>query len=255
MDHARPAAAGDYRIPVLVALTLALLTACSSNWVRWEDRQVTHTVKSGDTLHQIAFRHQLDYRDLAWWNGIGRSDKLYPGQVLRLDPPLPGELRDPPKRVYQPGTGKEQRPKPSQTRKPVRQTQQPSRSHEPVVPRRWQWPAKGPILETYNIAQGRKGLDIGGRIGDSIQAAADGKVVYAGNALKGYGQLIIIKHNEDYLTAYGHNEKLLVREGDQVKLGQPIATMGSGPQNRALLHFEIRRLGKPVNPMPLLPKR
>ena len=99
----------------------------------------------------------------------------------------------------------------------------------------------------------KQSIDIGGKAGDSISAAADGKVVYAGGALKGYGELVIIKHGEDYLTAYGHNAKLLVQEGQQIKAGQAIATMGLGPQNRPLVHFEIRRLGQPVDPEPLLP--
>lgn len=256
MEYPRPIATRPVGLPLLLALATLLLAACSSNWVRWEEQNVRYEVRPGDTLYQIAFKQQLDYRDIAWWNGIGRDDKLYTGQILRLDPPLPGELRSPdlsrttgtvrtdpaPGRNNSVATsGPRSTPKPRPARKPV------------AGPSRWSWPVKGEILAHYDPAKGRKGLDIGGKLGDMITAAAAGNVVYAGGALKGYGQLIIIKHGDDYLTAYGHNNKLLVREGDQVKAGAAIATMGLGPQNRPLLHFEIRRLGKPVNPEPLLP--
>ena len=255
MDHARRFAAGPSRLSlslgVLLLAQALLLSACSSNWVRWEERELSYTVKPGDSLHQIAFRNQLDYRDLAWWNGIGRQDVIHPGQVLRLDPPLPGELRQPSRPGYSPPASSTRGGSKPTASKPAPQPRKPNA--KPVGPKRWQWPVKGPLLARYDAAQGRKGLDIGGKVGDTIQAAAKGTVVYAGNALKGYGQLVIIKHGDDYLTAYGHNQKLLVREGDAVKAGQPVATMGLGPQNRALLHFEIRRLGKPVNPEPLLP--
>ncbi|MGJ8668812.1 MAG: peptidoglycan DD-metalloendopeptidase family protein [Oceanococcus sp.] len=249
MDHARRLVVGFFTL----SLSLILLSACSGNWVRWEERQFNYTVKSGESLHQIAFKHQLDYRDLAWWNGVGRNDHIYPGQVLRLDPPLPGELRTPQRPQQSQTSGRTRSStKPSATAAPQRTVRRPA--DKPAAgPRRWQWPARGSILARFDPSQGRKGLDIGGRPGDPISAAADGKVVYAGNALKGYGQLVIIKHGEDYLTAYGHNDKLLVAEGDAVKAGSPIATMGLGPQNKPLLHFEIRRMGKPINPEPLLP--
>lgn len=251
MDHARRLAAGFFSL----SLCLILLGACSGNWVRWEERDLSYTVKRGDTLHQIAFKNQLDYRDLAWWNGIGRQDKIYPGQILRLDPPLPGELRVPHVPQQSHTSGRTRAPvQPRSTSAPARKPQQRPSARKPVAgPNRWQWPVRGPILESFNLAQGHKGLNIGGSAGDPIHAAAAGKVVYAGGALKGYGQLIIIKHGDDYLTAYGHNAKLLVREGDAVAAGSRIARMGLGPQNQPLLHFEIRRLGKPINPQPLLP--
>ncbi len=249
MDHARRIVAGF----LAVSLSLILLGACSGNWVRWEERQLTYTVKSGDSLHQIAFKHQLDIRDLSWWNGIGRSDKIYPGQQLRLDPPLPGELRTPDVPQQSQTSGRTRAPsRPRATAAPQRSAQRP-RTAVVAAPSRWQWPARGPLLAGFNLAKGRKGLDIGGELGDPVVAAAKGKVVYAGGALKGYGELVIIKHGEDYLTAYGHNAKLLVGEGDQVTAGSKIATMGLGPQNKPLLHFEIRRLGKPIDPAPLLP--
>ena len=244
------------RLGILLGVTLAL-AACSKAWVRWEDKQVSYTVKPGDTLYQIAFKHQLDYREIRWWNGLGRDDKIYPGQVLRLDPPLPGELRPPPKvPAYSPpatttsrrGSGATPAP-----RRPPAATPRPGRTAVAPGPRRWQWPVQGPLLASFDPSKGRKGIDIGGAVGDSIGAAAAGKVVYAGGALKGYGLLVIIKHGDEFLTAYGHNQRLLVGEGEQVKAGQAIATMGLGPQNRPLLHFEIRKAGQPIDPGGLLP--
>ncbi len=260
MEHPRHTRAWPACLPLLVALLAVVLTACSSNWVRWEERDLSYTVKSGDTLYGVAFSHQLDHRDLAWWNGMARDGTLYPGQILRLDPPLPGELRRPHVPVQR-GAVSTRRPpnepvvsRPAPPAQPAQPRATPRPVSAPVVgPNRWQWPVKGPLLARFAPAQGRKGIDIGGKAGDTIAAAAAGKVVYAGGALKGYGELVIIKHGEDYLTAYGHNAKLLVKEGQQIKAGQAIATMGLGPQNRPLVHFEIRRLGKPVDPEPLLP--
>ncbi len=263
MEYPRSIGDWDRGLPLRIALMAALalaLSACSSNWVRWEERNLSYTVKPGDTLYQIAFKHQLDYRDIAWWNGMGRDFVLQPGQILRLDPPLPGELRSPPRVISHAPPSVPGRPRTVESR-PARPASTPAVTSrtptaEPAVaagPRRWQWPVKGPILARFNASKVRKGIDIGGEHGATIKAAASGKVVYAGGALKGYGQLVIIKHGEEYLTAYGHNAKLLVREGDQVQAGEQIATMGLGPQNRPLLHFEIRRQGKPVDPEKLLP--
>ncbi len=233
------------------------LAACSSAWVRWEDKQVTYTVQPGDTLYQIAFKHSLDYRDIAWWNGLGRQDKIHVGQVLRLDPPLPGELRQAPAVPVAhapPATSSSRRASSAPVAETPRPVQRPPPRTAPAPgPSRWQWPVQGPLLARFDAAKGRKGIDIGGEVGDPVRAAAAGKVVYAGGALKGYGQLVIIKHGDEYLTAYGHNDRLKVREGEQVEAGQSIATMGLGPQNRPLLHFEIRKLGKPINPEGLLP--
>lgn len=258
MEHARAAACRPLGLSLLVAL---LLSACSSAWLRWEERTLSYTVKPGDTLYQIAFQHQLDYRELAWWNGIGRDYLIRPGQVLRLDPPLPGELRRPPEapstRSSGPPSQRASAPPPAA---PVSRPPSPAPARPavdgppPAVPGRWRWPVKGEILTAFDPARGRKGIDIAGREGDPVRASAAGKVVYAGSALKGYGQLVIIKHGEEYLSAYGHNARLMVREGQQVEGGEQIATMGLGPESRPLLHFEIRRFGKPRNPLELLPR-
>jgi lipoprotein NlpD len=120
----------------------------------------------------------------------------------------------------------------------------------------WRWPADGQLSSTFAAGNPtRQGIDIGGRAGDPVRAAADGSVVYSGNGLIGYGELIIIKHNASFLSAYGHNRKRLVKEGDRVKAGQVIAEMGSSGANRDSLHFEVRRNGKPANPLDFLPRR
>lgn len=121
--------------------------------------------------------------------------------------------------------------------------------------RKWRWPAKGKVIHNFSTAkQGNKGIDIAGRRGDSVKATADGKVVYAGDALQGYGKLVIVKHNEDYLSAYAHNDHILVKEQQVVKAGQVIAKMGDTDAERVMLHFEVRFRGKSVNPMKYLPK-
>jgi lipoprotein NlpD len=120
--------------------------------------------------------------------------------------------------------------------------------------RKWIWPTKGRIIRKFSIGdQGNKGVDIAGRRGQSVVSSAPGTVVYSGNALRGYGNLVIIKHNDKYLSAYAHNDRLLVKEGQNVKAGQKIATMGSSGTNKVRLHFEIRYQGKPVNPKRYLP--
>ncbi|MDE0854195.1 MAG: peptidoglycan DD-metalloendopeptidase family protein, partial [Nevskia sp.] len=120
---------------------------------------------------------------------------------------------------------------------------------------RWEWPTRGKVARTFSADGSSKGIDISGDPGQIVVAAAGGKVVYSGSALKGYGELVIIKHDEQYLTAYGYNRRRLVEEGQEVLAGQPIAEVGLGPEQRALLHFEIRDRGKPVDPLPLLPRR
>jgi lipoprotein NlpD len=122
--------------------------------------------------------------------------------------------------------------------------------------RKWQWPVKGKVIAKFSTAeQGNKGIDIAGRRGEKVRTSADGKVVYAGNALRGYGKLVIIKHNEDYLSAYAHNDSIMVKEQQVVKRGDVIAKMGDTDAQRVMLHFEVRFRGKSVNPLKYLPKK
>lgn len=191
----------------------------------------TYRVKSGDTLIAIAFRADADYRDIAEWNNLPHPYTIYPGQVLRLNQPASK-------------TTKTTKAKPRKIRPRASST----------GPLGWIWPAKGRVFSSFNLKQQRKGIKIAGKLGSDIKAVESGKVVYAGSGLIGYGRLIIIKHNENYLSAYGHNKELLVKQGDKIAKGAKIATMGQGIGGKSLLHFEIRRDGKPVNPLRLLPK-
>ena len=226
----------------LMALALALLVACGSSPPQ---RPTTYTVKRGDTLYAIAWRHGLNYRDIARWNGIGRDYVIYPGQKLKLYPsgkqtkvaassPAPSKARSTPRTT---------RTAPTPTRVPA------------SAAVRWQWPVAGGTPTLTSRPNGGYGLTIGGKLGQEVRAAGDGSVVYTGTGLLGYGQLVILKHNDTYLSAYGHTQAVVVREGDRVKAGQRVATMGTGPHGAPLLYFEIRVNGTPHNPLELLPAR
>lgn len=215
-----------------------------------------YVVKRGDTLYSIAWRKGLDYQTVAAWNRIRSPYIIYVGQRIHLRPPdlaATGTDADPGHRAAQPRPSARQR---IESRPQSTASQQPrSESADAVMPR-WQWPANGPLLRRFDAdANGKKGISIGGTHGTPVRAAAAGQVVYAGSGLVGYGRLIIVKHNDVYLSAYGHNRHLLVNEGDAVRSGQVIAEMGSSGTNHIQLHFEIRRKGKPVDPLRYLPRR
>ncbi len=233
----------------------------------------SYTVARGDTLYSIAFRNQLDYHDLADWNDIGRDYTIRVGQVLRLTPPgqaaLPAELPEPASPAASRATSKVQPPTApfvaassraatSAAAVPVPNAAQTAPA-APLVRRLddggWEWPTRGKVVRNFGDDASAKGIDITGDRGQIVVASRAGKVVYSGTALKGYGELIIIKHDEQYLSAYGYNRRRLVEEGDTVAAGQPIAEMGDGPEQRPLLHYEIREKGRPVDPRPLLPAR
>jgi lipoprotein NlpD len=232
-----------------------------------------YRVQPGDTVYSIAFRHAVDFRELAQWNDIRGDFLIHPGQVLRLRPPevlrpVAPENGDvatapiplPPPRLPPqplpigglPGATTPALPTPTPTPTPAPVVAA-SGAPASVSAQGWQWPTVGIVERNFSPAQGSKGLVLGGREGQPVVAAAAGRVVYSGNALKGYGELIIIKHNEVHLTAYGFNRARLVKEGDTVARGQPIAEMGQGPERKPMLHFEIRERGQPVNPMRFLP--
>ena len=223
----------------------------------------THVVIPGDTLFSIAWRYGLKYEMLAEYNGIKPPYIIRPSQVIRLDLARPGVSS--PTRATQvnsrqtppapPPAAPPQVTQPSQ----IKQTPkiQPSQQVSAFngAPQ-WRWPATGPLLSSFQSNSGlNKGIDIGGKLGEPVLAAASGKVVYSGSGLRGYGKLLIIKHNETFLSAYAHNNVLRVKEGDIVKVGQVIAEMGSSGTDRVKLHFEIRRDGTPVDPMKFLPRR
>ena len=221
---------------ISLIVSAVLLAACGGS--SWNYRHgETHVVRSGETLAEIAFRYGHDYRDLARWNNLGDGSLIYPGQVIHLKPPAGGTST----RTA------------ASTRSPRPKTVPPPPSDPSPG---GQWPTSGRILSEYDGNPGTgTGVVISGKVGQVVMAAAAGRVVYSGGGLIGYGQLIIIKHNDTYLSAYGHNASLLVKEGQTIKKGQRIATMGEGPGQEPQLHFEIRRNGKPVNPRQFLPAR
>ena len=209
-----------------------------------------YQVQPGDTLYAIGFRNQIDYHDLASWNGIGSDYLIRTGQVLRLSAPADADtVRAAPLPIPVPETAA---PQPIPVA-PLPVAQAVVVKALPVGAPRWQWPTAGAVIKTYNPAAGSKGIDITGDLGQPVLAVSAGKVVYSGSALKGYGELIIVKHDDTYLSAYGHNRRRLVKEGDEVRAGQTIAELGVGPEQKPLVHFEIRENGKPVDPLQFLP--
>lgn len=247
---------------------LLMLTGCfgGGNYAPVIERQErvsvvpsTHTVARGDSLYSIAWRYSLDFRGLAATNGIHAPYTIYPGQKIRLK----GKASAPKassSRASTKGGGSRAKSAQARTDKARASTASSSSSAHVVsdrsaYPFRWQWPAKGKTLRRYSSGSAvHKGVDIQGKLGESVRAANSGKVVYAGGGLVGYGNLLIIKHDEHYLSAYGHNSKLVVSEGELVKVGQKIAEFGDTGADKVKLHFEIRRDGKPVNPLNLLPR-
>lgn len=253
----------------------------------------TYTVVRGDTLYSIAFRAGDDYRDVARWNGISAPYIIHPGQRLRLTPPTQAQAHQaaasapvfhtvsPPPRhpVHAAPRAAHVAAKPaavaaaaSSTAVSVaHDTASAASATEPekdaTTPVRadarthsqggiaWQWPVSGALIRSYHATDAIPGLQIAGHAGDPVRAAAAGTVVYSGNGLVGYGELIIIKHSDEYLSAYGHNSKRLVKEGEHVKAGQLIARMGASGASRVELQFQIRRSGKPVDPAGYLPSK
>jgi lipoprotein NlpD len=243
----------------------------------WQSRKATnktlqadtYQVKSGDTLFSIAFRNGMDYRSLARLNHIAEPYTIYVGQILVVSNNSTdaatvrntGTTSLRPNKNHSNSNSSDTASKIAKVVAPQNQKRygQNERVEEPEKTanstingnvRQWHWPVKGPILAKFSSQEhGNKGLDIGGAYGTPVKAAAAGQVVYAGNALRGYGNLIIIKHNDDFLSAYAHNHRLLVKERESVAAGQTIAEMGNSDADRIQLHFEIRYRGKSVDPL------
>ncbi|MDH5400831.1 MAG: peptidoglycan DD-metalloendopeptidase family protein [Cyclobacteriaceae bacterium] len=214
-----------------------------------------HIVKAGETLYSIAWQYGHDYREVASWNGIDRSYTIFPEQELKVM--KPAGYAEPKKtdltKIHKPTPPRSLPVKAT----PVRSTvKKPFKTRTTSQNLRWRWPARGKILSRFSSRDpGQKGIDIAGQTGQAIYAAEQGHVVYSGSGLRGYGELIIVKHNETFLSAYAHNHRLLVKEGQKVKKGEHIADMGKTGTERVMLHFEIRRDGIPVNPFEYLPKQ
>ncbi|MFT6539574.1 MAG: lipoprotein NlpD [Thalassolituus sp.] len=213
-----------------------------------------HLVREGETLYSIAWRYGLDYRELANANSISSPHTIYPGQKIdvrytaseaKTAAPLP--VRNPSKVTSVVSKGTQEKPKNSHMSPKVLPS-------GPVSD--WQWPTDGAVIDQFSTKNPvNKGIDIAGSLGESVLAAAAGTVVYAGTGLRGYGNLVIIRHNEKYLSAYAHASRINVTENQDVKAGEKIAETGSTGTDKVKLHFEIRESGKPVNPLKYLPAR
>jgi lipoprotein NlpD len=246
-----------------------------------------HMVKRGETLYSIALEHGQSYRDVAAWNNIDNPNVIRVGQQLRIAPPegavvvkpvaIPAAVEvhpitgagatDTDTLKREPKGGKQ--PYSEQAMAVVQKSDVPQREMPPAVQAKaepipvepavggdlnWVWPSGGRVLAAY-VEGGSKGVDIEGRIGEPVLAAEAGKVTYAGSGIRGYGNLLIIQHASGLSSVYAHNSKLLAREGQQVARGQKIAELGKSDTDQAKLHFEIRRQGKPLDPLKLLPPR
>jgi lipoprotein NlpD len=202
-----------------------------------------YRVKRGDTLARIALDNGQSPRDLAQWNNLSNPNLIEVGDLILVKPPANSRMTVKPIPKTASDAPKADAPKVDAAKEAPKEV-----VAEPGI--RLSWPAKGKVTEEFS--EKTKGIDIAGKLGEPITAASDGKVVYAGNSLRGYGNLVIIKHDNTYLTAYAHNRTLSVKEGDPVKKGQKIAEMGDTDTNSVKLHFELRVNGKPVNPTPYL---
>ena len=214
-----------------------------------------YSVRPGDTLTKIALENGQAWRDIAKWNGLDNPNVIEVDQVLRVVPPATVAAKPAATTVAtnNTATSTSSAPAAAQAPAPAQSTSSaPSSSADESLV--FAWPHPGQVLAGFDETK-NKGLDFAGKAGDPVLAAADGKVVYAGSGLRGYGNLVILKHNNTYLTAYAHNQSLLVKEDQTVQKGQRIAEMGSSDADRVKLHFEIRKQGKPVDPAKLLPSR
>ena len=284
-------ASSGYRAPVFERAEAEKNAALANNSPREKDwRPSSYVVQKGDTLFSIAFNYGFDYHDLAEMNGIKDPSMISIGQEIRLFPnrtssapsvspasvapvevkPIDILVKDQPRVVKYPysAAAMAQIDKVQEQTTPVTTIVAKAES----VPRaasgtasddsndvsegpalEWVLPAKGKVIEQFSESANRKGIDIAGKLGQPVMASASGKVVYSGSGLRGYGKLIIIKHNNTYLSAYAHNDKILVKEGQSVSRGQKIAEMGNTDASQVELHFEVRRFGKPVDPAKYLP--
>jgi len=244
---------GRQALVIASLLALAILAGCASRTTRAPVTDLsggqtdtapatgTYVVKPGDTLYQIAQRHGMEVSTLVSLNNISDPSQLRVGQTLRLSGSVPAPASSP------------------STATPLPVT--PVAPAEPPTPTRasdanlisWGWPASGKIIQGFN--SNTKGIDIQGQVGDPVIAAASGKVMYAGNGVRGLGNLILLGHSNGFITAYAHNDKLLVKSGDSVSKGDKIALLGQTDTSSPRLHFEIRRSGTPVDPLSYLPKR
>ena len=255
---------------IWLAVMVCVLSACTVTYAPVVDKygadykrgpvtRGVHVVREGETLYSIAWRYGWDFKALASANRIGAPYTIYPGQEIRLDRTGSTSVASAtPRPAPKPSSGTSSTSKPSKPAGSAPAPKPPAKPAPtaPAGPINWQWPASGSILSHYSANKvGHHGITLGGREGDPVAAAADGVVVYRGNGLTGYGNLLIVKHDERWLSAYAHNQSMLVSEGQKVKRGEKIATIGATGTFRTQLHFEIRRDGTPIDPVTVLPRR
>ncbi|HKA43121.1 MAG TPA: peptidoglycan DD-metalloendopeptidase family protein [Burkholderiales bacterium] len=280
----RPAPVVDRTAPAKPAAPAKSTVTVQPAWRPPDTRPEFYTVRPGDTLYSIALDHGIDYRDLALWNGISNTGTVKPGQQLRLSPPqtaaTTAPLQSAPGVQARPLTGapvapadtvksqplgvrvpySEQayaqlaaiKPDGSPPAKPEAPSAAPGSDGDEI---QFIWPTNGKVVNTFNDGANLKGIGIAGKSGQPVYASAPGRVIFSGTGIRGFGKLIVIKHNNTFLSVYGHNSELLVKEGQNVSKGQKIAEMGNTDADQVKLHFEIRRYGKPVDPVKLLPEQ
>ena len=283
----RPAPVVDRTAQAKPTSSAKPLVTVQPAWRPPDTRPEFYIVKQGDTLYSIALDHGIDYRELALWNGINNPTALQTGQQLRLSPSqtaaTTAPLKSAPGVQGRPLTGELSQPgAPTDTVKSQPQGVRVPYSEQayaqlatikpdgapPVKPDgltavlapdsdeiQFSWPANGKIVNSFNDGTNLKGIGIAGKSGQPVYASAPGRVIFSGTGIRGFGKLIVIKHNNTFLSVYGHNSELLVKEGQNVRKGQKIAEMGNTDADQVKLHFEIRRYGKPVDPVKLLPEQ
>jgi lipoprotein NlpD len=256
---------------VIILIIFLSLSSCSSSRIadvnehsgQYSYRGKTHRVAKGETLFSIAWQYGLDFKKIAEFNGIKPPYTIYPAQQIRLEILSANgkiinseSLSSNSKKLefMKQGEGSSRIPFRSENR-PAKGLLSPNKDNY-LGSTKWQWPASGKLIALFQGESGlNKGIDLTGKLGEPVLAAASGQVVYAGSGLSGYGKLLIIKHNETFLSAYAHNDEISVKEGDLVKVGQRVADMGSSGTDGVKLHFEIRSEGSPVDPLKYLPRR
>lgn len=256
---------------VSILIVMYLLVSCSSNHVadvsersnQYNNKGKVHIVVQGETLFSIAWKYGLDYKKMAEFNRIKPPYTIYPSQKLRIDirslksnSIAANSVSVNSKKAGISDSKKSGLANINSSEKRSKNTNSVAGNDVFVGSPKWQWPTAGKLIAPFQGDSGlNKGIDLGGKLGEPVLAAASGRVVYAGSGLSGYGKLLIIKHSEIFLSAYAHSNELLVKEGDFIKVGQRIADMGSSGTDRVKLHFEIRSEGSPVDPLNYLPKR
>ncbi len=252
---------------IRIILLLPLLTGCGGF--------VYHKVEQGDTLSEIGKKYGKNYKNIAVWNSIDAPYALREGQVLRLTPPTYGlfsnappiakTIAAEPQKPSVKTVVSQSKPKPKPHHIPSKPTPHITKNNKkpPASPKKhskkitgWSWPTEGKVTRYFSFENEKKGIEISGRVGQSVRATAAGRVLYSGDGLdKYYKNLIVIEHDSGFLSTYGHNKRRLVQEGDYVAGGESVAEMGTSGSGGALLYFEIRKEGKPVNPLDYLSKK